>query len=107
MAVETADDLAGMFHPDDFGVPMVAYVLDGSVPFAGIQTTGHVSEFSAMSSASTVDASMMVPRIIAMRAPLAALRQNDEIEMPDGRRVLVVDIHFKGDLIVIHYHEHW
>jgi hypothetical protein len=107
MPVETPDDLAGMFHPDDFGVPMVAHMPDVSVPFNGIPTTGHVSEFSAMSSASTVEASMMVPRIIAMRAPLAALRQNDEVELPSGQRVLVTDMQYKGELVVIHYHEHW
>lgn len=124
MAVETADDLAAMFHPDDFGVPMVLFSatpapapgslmaltegalvapqVDG-VPFHGIPTTGHVAE----SPGTTADVSMMVPRIIARSAAVPGLAQNDEIELPGGRRVIVNDVHYKGELVIIHYHEHW
>lgn len=103
MAVETADDLAALFSPEDFGEAMTAHMPDVSVPFDGIATTGHVAERPG----SVVDVSMMVPRILARRAALPDLAQNDEIEFADGRRVVVSDIHYKGSLIVIHYHEHW
>lgn len=103
MAVETAEDLAGMFHPDDFGVAMTAYMPNDSVPFQGIQTTGYVAERPG----TTADVSMMVPRIIAQRSALPNLAQNDEIELPGGQRVIVNDVHYKGELIIIHYHEHW
>lgn len=103
MAVETAEDLAAMFHPDDFGVPMIAHMPDTSVPFNGVPTTGHVSEQPG----STAQVSMMVPRIIAQRAVLQSLAQNDEIELPSGQRVIVNDMHYKGELVIIHYHEHW
>lgn len=103
MAVETADDLAAMFHPDDFGVPMIAHMPDSSVPFNGVPTTAHVSE----SPGSTADISGMVPRIIATKASVHGLQQNDEVELPGGQRVLVVDMQYKGELAIIHYHEHW
>lgn len=107
MAIETADDLAGLFHPDDFGVPMVALIGGAEVPFVGVATTGYVGEFSHASALLSEPVSMMVPRIIAMREPLNGLLQNDEIEMPGGRRVIVNDVHYKGDLVIIHYHENW
>jgi len=103
MAVETAEDLAAMFHPDDFGVPMIAYIAGAAVPFDGVPTTGYVGEEPG----STATVSMMVPRIIAIKAAVHDLAQNDEIELPSGQRVLVNDMHYKGELIVIHYHEHW
>lgn len=103
MAIETAEDLAAMFSLEDFGEAMVAHMANTSVPFHGIATTGHVSE----SPGTTADVSMMVPRIIARRASVANLAQTDEIEMADGRRVIVNDIHYKGELAIIHYHEHW
>lgn len=103
MAVETAEDLAAMFHPDDFGVPMIAHMLDASVPFNGVPTTGYVGERPG----TTADVSMMVPRIIAQKVALQGLAQNDEIELPSGQRVVVNDVHYKGELVVIHYHERW
>lgn len=103
MAVETAEDLAAMFHPDDFGVPMIAHMPSTSVPFNGVQTTGQVFEQPG----STAQVSMMVPRIIAQRSVLQSLAQNDEIELPGGQRVIVNDMHYKGELVIIHYHEHW
>jgi len=33
MAVETDADLAALFHPDDFGVAMVAHMPSGPVTF--------------------------------------------------------------------------
>jgi hypothetical protein len=103
MAVETPEDLAGMFHPDDFGVSMVAHSLAGSMPFNGVPTTGYVGETPG----TTATISMMVPRIIARRADLEGVQQGDEIELPDGKRVQVNDMHYKGELVIIHYHEHW
>jgi hypothetical protein len=103
MAVETAEDLAAMFHPDDFGVPMVAHTVDASLPFSGVPTTGYAAERPG----TAADVSMMVPRIIATKASLPELQQNDEIEMPSGQRVIVNDVQYKGELIIIHYHEHW
>lgn len=107
MAAETAEDLAAMFHPDDFGVPMVAHMPVGSLPFHGVPTTGYVAELSNAAAVSTPNISMMVPRIIAIKNDLPGLAQNDEIELPSGARVIVNDVHYKGELIVIHYHEHW
>lgn len=103
MAVETAEDLEGMFHPDDFGEPMTLHSLAGSVPFNGIDTTGYVGEQPG----TTATVSMMVPRIIAAKAAIPDVAQGDEIELPDGKRVIVNDVHYKGGLLIIHYHEHW
>lgn len=103
MAVETAADLEGMFHPDDFGEPMIAHTLAGSVPFNGIPTTGYVGETPGTSA--TI--SMMVPRIIARRDAVAGLMQNDTITFQSGQSVVVNDVHYKGALVIIHYHEHW
>ena len=103
MAIETDADLAALFHPDDFGVAMVAHMQSGSATFNGIQTTGYVNE----SPGTTADISMMVPRIIAQRVAVAGLAQNEEIEFPGGQRVIVNDVHYKGELVIIHFHEHW
>lgn len=103
MAIESATDLAAFFHPDDFGVEMTAYVFGTPVVFNGVLTTGYVSE----SPGTTADISMLVPRIIAKRSDLKDLAQNDEIVLPDGKRVIVNDVQYKGELIVIHYHEVW
>jgi hypothetical protein len=103
MPVETAEDLAALFSPEDFGVAMVAHMPSASVAFFGIPTTGHLSERPG----SAADISSMVPRILARRASVPGLAQNDEIELPGGQRVVVNDVHYKGEMIVIHYHEHW
>lgn len=103
MAIESATDLAAFFHPDDFGVEMTAYMLGTPVVFNGVLTTGYVAE----SPGTTADISMLVPRIIAKRSDLKDLAQNDEIELPDGKRVIVNDAQYKGELIIIHYHEVW
>ena len=128
MAVETAEDLEGMFHPDDFGEPMRAFsatpmptpgaliaLNEGTlvapqvegIPFNGIKTTGYIGEGSNASSMMTPTVSMMVPRIIARKDALPDLAQNDEIEFANGQRVIVNDVHYKGELIIIQYHEHW
>lgn len=103
MAIETAEDLAALFHPDDFGVEMIAHMVSASVPFFGVPTTGHTFEQPG----STAQVSMLVPRIIAQRSTVADLMQNDEIELPGGTRVIVVDVQTKGELAIIHYHERW
>jgi hypothetical protein len=128
MPAETAEDLAALFHPDDFGVEMFAFIAASTpspgslmtlnettlavpqvvgVPFMGIQTTGYVGEGANAAAVMTPTVSMMAPRIIARKAALPDLAQNDEIELPGGRRVIVNDVHYKGELIIIHYHEHW
>lgn len=102
MAIETAEDLTAMFHPDDFGVEMTAHMAAGSVSFNGIVTTGYVAEQPGM----TAEVSMLVPRILARKASLPALAQGDIIEVDDdGTSVQVVNVQYKGDLIIIHYHE--
>lgn len=107
MAIETDEDLDALFHPDDFGKPMTAFIGGVAVPFVGIPTTGYTPDLQHASSPLTAGVSMMVPRIIAKLAALPGLAQQDEIEMPGGKRVVVNDVHYKGDLIIIHYHEHW
>ncbi len=101
--IESAEDLAALFHPDDFGVPMTAHGPDVSTPFIGIPTTASVRDDAA----GTPGATLTVPCVIATRASLPRIAQSDEIELPGGQRVVVVDVKTKGDLIVIHYHEHW
>ena len=103
MAVETADDLAAFFDPDDFGVAMIGHTIDGQVPFNGILTSGYVGEQPGTRAIVTE----IVPRIIARRTDVAALQQNDEIELPGGTRVIINDMHTKGDMVAIHYHEVW
>lgn len=103
MAVETPGDLAAMFHPDDFGVAMTAQTLAGPVVFNGIMTTGYVGE----SPGSTAVISMMVPRIIAQKLAVPGLAQNDIIDLPGGQQVTVNDVQYKGEMIIIHYHEVW
>jgi hypothetical protein len=121
MAVETPEDLEGMFHPDDFGERMVAQisarppapgegmvladgvtVLTGTV-FHGIVTTGYVGETPG----TTATISMMVPRIIATKAAVGGIQQGDIITRATGEAVSVNDVHYKGELIIIHYHEVW
>lgn len=121
MAVETPEDLEGMFHPDDFGEPMVAHiaalpappgtgllladgvmVVEGTV-FNGIPTTGYVGETPG----TTATISMMVPRIIATKAAVVGIQQGDTITFQSGQAVVVNDVHYKGALVIIHYHEHW
>lgn len=103
MAVESDADLAAFFCQDEFGAPLRAHTAGGVVSFDGILTTGHVTEQPG----TTAEISSMTPRIIARRAPLAGLAQGDEIELPGGRRVYVNDVHYKGEIVIIHYHDHW
>jgi hypothetical protein len=103
MAVETPEDLEGMFHPDDFGEPMVAHLQTGDTPFNGIPTTGYVGETPG----TTATISMMVPRIIATKAAVGGIQQGDTITFQSGQAVVVNDVHYKGALVIIHYHEHW
>jgi hypothetical protein len=105
MAVETAEELAGFFSPDEFGVPMVGYTTDGTIEFNGIKTTGYVGEGG--NDATTPTISMVVPRILAKRVDVQTLKQGDTIEFEDGQTVYVNDMHYKGDVVIIHFHEHW
>jgi hypothetical protein len=82
---------------------MTLHSMAGSVPFNGILTTGYVGEQPG----TTATVSMMVPRIIAQKAAIPDIAQNDEIELADGKRVIVNDVHYKGELLIIHFHEHW
>lgn len=107
MAVETAEELAGFFNPDEFGVPMVGYTSEGSVEFHGIKTTGYVGEGANAGALVTPTISMVVPRILAKLADVQALKQGDSIEFEDGQTVVVNDMHYKGDIVIIHFHEHW
>ncbi len=101
--IESAEDLAALFHPDDFGVPMIAHMPDASLPFHGVPTSGSL----AVAPGTTADATSIVPRIIATVAAVGALAQGDEIELPGGRRVVVNDMLVKGAVVVIHYHDRW
>lgn len=107
MAVESAEDLAGFFDPDEFGKAMVLLPKDGEaeVPFNGIPTSGPVSEQSPAGRASNLmEATMMVPKIIATRASIPTAAQDDRIRMHDGTVVQIVDQQYKGDLVIIQYH---
>jgi len=102
MAVETAEDLDAFFDPDAFGEEMVAHVGGEPVPFVGIPTTGQVHE---QTSTMTAQASMIQPRILAKREDLEALEVDHEIERQDGTRVKVIDLGYKGDLVIISYQD--
>jgi hypothetical protein len=103
MAAETAEDLAALFHPDDFGVELIAHMPDESVTFTGILTTAQVFDQPG----TVAQVSMMVPRIITRKASVPLLAQNDQIELPGGQQVIVNDVAYKGELMIIHYHEAW
>lgn len=103
MAVESDDDLAVFFNPDEFGVEMTASIAGVDVPFSGIATTGYVGEDPG----TTAMISMKVPRIIARLQDLQDLQQGDIITMPGDKQVITNDVHYKGALVIIHYHENW
>ncbi len=103
MAVESDDDLAVFFNPDEFGEPMTAATATGEIAFAGIVTTGYTGEDPGTSAV----ISMKVPRIIASLSEADGLHQGDVITLASGQTVYVNDVHYKGALVIIHYHEHW
>lgn len=103
MAVESAEDLAAFFDPDDFGVQLIGHTADGEVTFNGILTSGYVGEQPGTRAVVTE----IVPRIIARRTDVASLQQNDEIELPGGARVIINDMQTKGEMVAIHYHDNW
>ena len=107
MAVETDDDLAGFFDPDEFGEPMVATIGLSSVEFNGIYTDGPVAEKPGTTDGWS-GASIMgyQPRIIAPRAVLADLKQGDFITR-DGTQYSVNNIEIKGSLLIIFLHDNW
>lgn len=101
MPVESADDLAGFFDPAEFGKELTLYSSGGPVLFLGIVTEGAKAEDVGLGTTVTTT----VPRIICRRADVPNIQQNEEIQLPDGRLVLVNDLQFKSDLLIIHYHE--
>lgn len=103
MAVESDDDLAVFFNPDEFGEPMTATTATGDIAFAGIVTTGYTGEDPG----TTAVISMKVPRIIAKLAETEGLHQGDVITLASGQQVYVNDVHYKGAVVIIHFHEHW
>jgi hypothetical protein len=108
MSVESDDDLAGFFDPDEFGVELVGHHAGGQVSFFGILTSGYVGEpTSGKNGAPRTVITDIVPRIIARQAAVSVLRQNDEIELPDSSRVVINDMQVKGAMVAIHYHVMW
>lgn len=104
MAVESDDDLAGFFDPDEFGEPMVATIGLSTVEFSGIYTDGPVSE----SPGTTVDITGFQPRIIAQRSVLADLKQGNQITRTNGGQVYTVNnIQIKNALLIISLHDNW
>ena len=104
MAVETPDELAWFFDPDDFGEAMTAHTVEaGDLPFNGIFTTGYVGEEPG----TTAVISMKVPRIIARADELQGLQQGDLITLANGTQVSVNDVHYKSAVVIIHIHENW
>lgn len=98
MPVESAEDLAGFFNPTEWGDTLVAVMAGGPVPFNGIFTDAPLSEQPG----TTPDVPVLVPRVMAPRAPLAALMQGDRIEREDGTLLGVVNnVQGKGALLVI------
>jgi hypothetical protein len=103
MPVETAADLAALFDPEDFAEAMVAHTSHGTVPFNGILTTAPISETDNIA-----QATMTVPRIVARRAAVPGLAQNDTIEViASGKQLTVNDIMTKGEMLMIHCHDYW
>lgn len=101
MAVESAEELAGFFDPDEFGTPMMLHGFGYSLEFNGIVTTSAV----AVQPGTTATITDIVPVIIVRRLAVPDIQQGDKIELPGGQRVEVVDIKTKGDLVTIHYHD--
>lgn len=103
MAVESADDLAGFFDPDEFGEPMVATIGLTPVRFSGIYTDGPVSNEPG----SVAGITGYVPRVIAPRAALSGLASGDLITRADGKEFAVNDLQFKDKLLIIYLHDSW
>lgn len=105
MPVESAEDLAGFFDPDEFAdnVPMVATIGGVPVPFDGIFTEGHLAEQPGTSP----DITVTVPRVIVPKAAVEGIQQGDQIERSNGDVWLVADIQHKRDLLIIHLQEPW
>lgn len=102
MAVETVEDLAGFFDPDEWGEPMVATIGLAEVPFNGIYTDGPITEQPG----STAGLTGYVPRVITARAPLAELKQGDTVTRA-GTAYQVNDLQIKNDLLIIFLHDPW
>lgn len=105
MPVESAEDLAGFFDPDEFAdpLPMIATIGGEAVPFDGIFTEGHLAEQPG----STPDITVTVPRVIVAKSAVPGIQQGDQIERSNGDIWLVADIHHKRDLLILHLQEPW
>lgn len=104
MAVESAEDLAGFFDPEEFGEPWAAAVGFMSVPFHGIYTEAPMAE----SPGTTARLAGCEPRIIANAAGLDELAQGDVItRKKTGARYSVNDCQRKGELLIIFLHVIW
>lgn len=105
MPVESAEDLAGFFDPDEFAdqEPMIATIDGLPVPFNGIYSQGHIAE----NPNTTANITATVPRIITPKAALPGLLQGNQIERANGEVYVVNDIQHKADLIVIYLHDVW
>ena len=101
MAVESAADLAGFFDPAEFGQELTLYSQGGPVLFSGIVTTAAGSQELGLAAGITTT----IPRIICKRDSVPLIQQNEEIMLPDGHLVLVNDLQFKGELLIIQFHE--
>lgn len=111
MGVESAEDLAGFFDPDEFGTRFEWQGVAGLAPFNGINTTGAKILDDSSFSARVTDEQA---RIICKRADLPDVQQGDLIVALDaahnlqaGDLVLVNDLHYKGDLLIIYYHSRY
>ena len=103
MAYDLSDDLAGFFNPAEFGDELTAHVGGEVVPFNGILTDAHLADKLGTEVAVT----LTKPCIICARADLPNVHQGDVIDLPGGVPVFVNDLYFKGDLLIIHYHDRY
>lgn len=103
MPVESAQDLAGFFDPDEFAdeQPMIATIGGFAVPFNGIFTQGHLPE----NPNTTPDITTTVPRIIVAKSAVAGIAQGDRIERANGEVYWVNDIQHKTDLLILYLHD--
>lgn len=103
MPVESADDLAGFFDPDEFGEAMTIQMSLEAIEFAGIYTESPLTEEHGMRTGITG----AVPRIIASRSAIADVTQGDVITRQDGREYIVNEVQVKDRLLIIHVHDNW
>ncbi len=103
MAIESSDDVLSYFHPDDFGKIMTLKSLDGNTEFYGDVTSGHALQ----SLAGDLDASLMTTAVFAPASLIPNVKIDDMIEFEDGKQVRIVDVRYKGPIVILPYHESW